>query len=682
MAARRAAALGALCAALAFVSAPAAALTRTQATAKALAALKPEGVKSRTGVVVYGGEHPVRKGHAVWGETVPRGEQPRVTQAVRPLKADAWLFWMDPAWGAKFSHPSTMLLIDDRTGAVARRSTLHYWPLIDGREPPFMTWGRFQARFQVFSNVPGGSTGQPLGGVGAAPTAALTRAVPGPIRVPKDALKGDCIITIGEGSDVKAKADFAAMNKLGKDLADAGTGLQHWKASSGKKYDDPDGESLAGNVRWAINDKGCRDVMLFIDGHGTKAGDGPPGVYVGRKNWQKAGKNEDGSDRWTSDAAMVTAEDLQRILDEFKTATFKLKIDACYSGRIKNALPKAKHPNVHILEASSSAKEVSYFYLKDVKKADGTAIPSATDNPGNAGKPGLSEFTNGNVSALRDFFTSETLIRNAQDAGGALLAQALTYAARNAGRQDFAQQNGMTHPSFYTDQILEPPGGPRPTGGRQTLGSTLETPADTVRPSPIDEDWWQVFYRYCELHPEDPRCVHGTTTQGRFVDPSGQGTMPADGQIVAVRIKGMALTSSQAGAPPPLTEIHFSVLRPQPDGSVKVIVTSGAFNLPTTGDPQQVTTYNPVNMCALKGDYLTFSSEGGFDPTYYPNGVSYQIFSNVPGSRAANYAKGDGVNNGAQFTGTAVNDIELLMQWDLATGDQATALCPGGTKTR
>jgi hypothetical protein len=37
--------------------------------------------------------------------------------------------------------------------------------------------------------------------------------------------------------------------------------------------------------------------------------------------------------------------------------------------------------------------------------------------------------------------------------------------------------------------------------------------------------------------------------------------------------------------------------------------------------------------------------------------------------------------NGAQFTGSTVNDVELLMQWDLATGDQATAICPGGTKS-
>jgi len=682
MAARIAAVLGVLLAGTALSAPAAGALTRTQANAAALAALKPDKVASPTGVVVYGGERPIRAGHAVWADAVPRRAKQRyVTARVRPLKHDAWLFWMDPTWGAKFSHPSTMLLVDDKTGAVRRRQ-LDYWPIVDGKEPPFVTWGRFQARFQVFSNVPGGSTGQPLGGVGKSPTASLTRAVPGPIQVPKDALKGDCIITIGEGSDVKAKADFAAVSKLAGDLKAAGTGLQQWKASSGKQYDDPDGDNLASNVRWAVGDpQNCKDVMLFIDGHGTKEGDGPPSVYVGRKNWEKTGKNADGTDKWKSDPAMVTAEDLQKILDEFKTTTFKIKIDACYSGRIKNALPKKKYPNIHILEASSSATETSYFYLKDVKKADGSVVPSSTDNPGNAGKPGLSEFTNGNISALRDFFTSSTLIKNAQDAGGALLAQALTYAARSGGAQDFAQQNGMTHPSFYTDQILEPPGGPRPTGATQTLGSTLQPLADTPRNSPEDEDFWPVFFRYCELHPADPLCVHGTTTQGRYVDPSGQGTMPADGQIVAIRVKGMALGSTVDGAPPPLTEIHFSALRPQPDGSVQVIVSSQAFNLPASGDPNQVTTYVPENFCVKAGDYLTLSTEGGFDSTYFPQGVRYEIFGNVPGSKVAYYSKHNGVMNGAQFTGAPVSDTELLMQWDLATGDHATALCPGGTKS-
>jgi hypothetical protein len=156
--------------------------------------------------------------------------------------------------------------------------------------------------------------------------------------------------------------------------------------------------------------------------------------------------------------------------------------------------------------------------------------------------------------------------------------------------------------------------------------------------------------------------------------------MPANGQILAIRVKGMAVPSGQAGDPGPLNEIHFSDLRPQPDGSVKVIVTSGAFRLPTTGDPNQISTFNPENLCVETGDFLALSTEGGFDSTYYPGGVPFRILGKVAGSSIAYFSQHGGVMNGAQFSGQARSDTELLMQWDLATGNKATALCKGGTK--
>jgi hypothetical protein len=222
-------------------------------------------------------------------------------------------------------------------------------------------------------------------------------------------------------------------------------------------------------------------------------------------------------------------------------------------------------------------------------------------------------------------------------------------------------------------------------GDVATQGSTLTSPADTSEQEPEDTDVWDELYRYCRDHPYFPICT-GRPPPAPGSSPTAlrgaalrDGTMPASGQILAIRLKGSAIQApgDLAG---PLTQIHFSVLRPQADGSVKVIVTSQPFNIPVGGDPNQVTTYNPTNLCAAAGDYLALSTEGGFDPVFYPKGVPYQVLAKVPGSQIRSYSKHNGVMNGAQFTGTPTADQELLMQWDLGTGNKGTALCPGGTK--
>jgi hypothetical protein len=106
---------------------------------------------------------------------------------------------------------------------------------------------------------------------------------------------------------------------------------------------------------------------------------------------------------------------------------------------------------------------------------------------------------------------------------------------------------------------------------------------------------------------------------------------------------------------------------------------SGAFHLPDTGDPQQVTRFFPENFCVRAGDYVGFSSEGGFDPTSYQRGVPLQIFSEVPGWTLDFYSKHNDIMNGHQFFGKPEQNVELLMREKEGTGGYATPLCPGGT---
>jgi hypothetical protein len=103
---------------------------------------------------------------------------------------------------------------------------------------------------------------------------------------------------------------------------------------------------------------------------------------------------------------------------------------------------------------------------------------------------------------------------------------------------------------------------------------------------------------------------------------------------------------------------------------------SGAFPFPDSGDPQQITTFHPLDFCVKKGDYLGFASEGGFVEGQYQNGVPFQVFAQVSGSTTDFYTKHGDIMNGHQFAPQfALSDFELLMQAKEVTGDLQTTPC-------
>ena len=154
--------------------------------------------------------------------------------------------------------------------------------------------------------------------------------------------------------------------------------------------------------------------------------------------------------------------------------------------------------------------------------------------------------------------------------------------------------------------------------------------------------------------------------------------VPASGQITEIRLKGTALPSLQAGAPAPLNEVHVQVIHPHADGSVTVSLSTDPFYVPIGGNPNQISKWHPAGyLCAQKGDYVTFNDEGGFNPPFFPEGVPFQVFSNVPGSTTAQYSRDNGTNIGATFTGSPKGGQELLMQMTLTTGYDASTVCGG-----
>jgi hypothetical protein len=178
-------------------------------------------------------------------------------------------------------------------------------------------------------------------------------------------------------------------------------------------------------------------------------------------------------------------------------------------------------------------------------------------------------------------------------------------------------------------------------------------------------------------------------------NPEGNAAAPAGGQIVSVKLEGCA--TQPRGAPAPLTQIHFQDLVPTAGGGVTINVTSQAFDVPVCGQNgasgSTVTTYTPTNFCVAQGDYVAFNDEGGFVPSStgpppYPAGVPYLVIGSAQGSTMDSFVRNNGTGNGVSISpgDTTYHDgfmsnpnEEVLLQATLATGRDATPLCPGGT---
>jgi hypothetical protein len=205
-----------------------------------------------------------------------------------------------------------------------------------------------------------------------------------------------------------------------------------------------------------------------------------------------------------------------------------------------------------------------------------------------------------------------------------------------------------------------------------TFGSDLRAPANKV-----------------EAHQADTVYFHSALSGG------GQVRVPADGQVTSVRIKGLAERRADLRAvksPPPHEYagsplFHVQVLKPQADGTFKVATTSSDFHLPTSGDPEQVTTFtSQYRLCVNRGDVIAFNHIGGWDGIVdqtgpYPMGTPLRVFSTgVPGAVTTQFSSHNGTMDGATIGGAPVAGEELLMQMVLGTGPDANQVCPGGTQ--
>jgi hypothetical protein len=188
-----------------------------------------------------------------------------------------------------------------------------------------------------------------------------------------------------------------------------------------------------------------------------------------------------------------------------------------------------------------------------------------------------------------------------------------------------------------------------PTGAmakRHVWGSDLKAPANRIEAHPAASAFWQ------------------TALPG-----GARVRVPAKGRVSTLKLKGQAI---KHGSTEPVTLFHFQVLHPVGGGKLRVSLTSGNFHVPVGGDPNRITTYHPVNLCAKKGDLVSFSDVGGYQRGSYPSGTPFRVFSNVPGATTGFFTQPGGINNTNTFTPKKPHvGEELLMRITLVTGDEA-----------
>jgi hypothetical protein len=123
---------------------------------------------------------------------------------------------------------------------------------------------------------------------------------------------------------------------------------------------------------------------------------------------------------------------------------------------------------------------------------------------------------------------------------------------------------------------------------------------------------------------------------------------PAAGKVESVTVKGRWTGSG-------LPTILFQVLRPQPDGSVKVIATSQPWSL---SEKSGTYTFKPENMYLQQGDFIGLATLGG----------GFEIAGSVSGSYTNDFTGHNEDMNGAVIPSSRVvieKDTELLVQIDI-----------------
>lgn len=422
----------------------ASAITRAEATKIALRVLRPE--RATADVVVFALRKPLA------ARAVVVEASPIRPAGGRPVGRRAWLFWADLAPYAYFQHPSRLVLVDARTGRVLRRQTQSWYPLIDGKPPPWLRSSQAYdgKRFRVFTTRLRRSAGQELttpARRGREPAGQIS----GAFVSPKE-LAGDCLVSIGNYEDPAFRPDFAEIEALAEAFDIPRARVQGGRGRA----------ELEATVRRLVGEHDCHDVLLFVAGHGfgdpkilAKEGVKPNTLTSPEPGVQTAAPDRAGF------GSKLTPQAIREVLEAFDgepevegetepLVTFKVVLLSCFAGRVGGALTSGPPENLLLLTASSGADEYSFskFPAGRLTERQPGGRPRTFSVPGRPVSTG--EFVRGLAVGATIFVRSEEQVDVARAAGGEMLVR-LGVAAFVAGRgHDLARASGLTHPEIYT----------------------------------------------------------------------------------------------------------------------------------------------------------------------------------------------------------------------------------------
>lgn len=283
--------------------ADAGALTRKQAAKVALKALKPRGESAKY-VVVFGLPRPLKPAQRVV-ESGSASSKEKEVVSVPPIGRKAWLFWEDLEYGAKFRHPSRLVLVDDDTGRVIRNQPMnHGWPLIDAKRPAFIkSRARSDKRYRIYTRLAPVTPPK----ASAMMTSWLAAAATSPF--PPGTFKDDCLVTLVDREGFES--DFQRVTQYF-----SGLGVRTFQVPRKDADTPPNGQDLRRFVKQLA--RVCKDIIIYTSGHNSTGN----AVDVGQASYEVKGKT-------TKYTQKFTPLDVKGIIKDNPGTTFKLIVDSC-----------------------------------------------------------------------------------------------------------------------------------------------------------------------------------------------------------------------------------------------------------------------------------------------------------------------------------------------------------------
>ena len=447
---------------------PAVAVSRAKAQKAALSALKASKVAGP--VIVFGLPKPLPKGSAVSeagsgpsrrGKTTVAadgiGSIVTFTETQKRLPAGTWLFWMDLAPYAHFEHPSVMVLIGSN-GKVVRKQTLAWWPLVNGKAPAFFTPpGYASTRYRVFSHGVTATRARRTA-LGLAATSAMTASK----------FPNDCIILASDEVDPNFAGDRKAIAATATAL-----GIPLERATSGTDLE-------AKVAKLSSASPACTDVIIYLDAHGYPAPGSNFAHPSGTGNIPESAHAQVALQHvefhvgpgpfvtTTVKSNTLDATDVRKVMAAHMNLTFKLVVDACFSGRWSELSDQS---NLRVILAASRNDQMSFGYIannanyamQSQTNAVITNVAGSTANVTVTNTYQAGGFTNAVTSGLATWLAMP---------GSDDLAQGLVTAFNGSSTIDASQIVGITVPGLSNFVISRPHAPPGGTGFTVTVTMT------------------------------------------------------------------------------------------------------------------------------------------------------------------------------------------------------------------